>query len=480
MERVLSVEQMRLIEKTTMETLNISKEHLIGNAALAVVSEIRRRYYGGSVLVCIGKGNNGEDGKIIAELLEKEQSFFVTRHFVSRSSIKQLDKNYNIIVDCIFGTGLNRPIINSAKKVIEKINSSDAYIVSCDIPSGINANTGEIMGVAVKANLTVAIQEYKLGHFLGNGLDYCGQLVLKDIKMCMVENNYVYRADDSIVSCFFQPRARNVHKGNFGKTCVIGGSKNYTGSIVLSANALSAFKMGTGYANLMVPESLFEAYVGKVPECTLTSFSDSNDTIELSEQEKNKLLTYDSIAIGMGMGISKNTYKLIEFLLKNYTGKLLIDADGLNSISEYGIGILKEKKCRVIITPHIGEFSRLLKIDKDDILSDIINLSKQFALEYNLILLLKSATSIITDGDQVYLNTTGCAGMAKGGSGDVLSGFIAGLLARSDRVFGSVVCGCHLFGRAGEIATELQNEYTVTASDIIEILPNIINASIEN
>lgn len=474
MERILSVEQMRSADEYTINSLGVSEDVLVERAGNAVADEIKKRFRGGRVLVCIGKGNNGADGKIVADILNKSHGFSVTTFSISSGLFKVFDKKYDIIIDCIFGTGLNREVDGRFKTAIQKINDSNCFVVSCDIPSGLNGDTGAVMGVSVKADLTIAIQEYKLGHFLGSGPDYTGELICKDIGISVWDDNFVKKANDEIIRRFFQPRLRNTHKGCFGKACIIGGSKNYTGSVILSANALCALKMGVGYSHLAVPESLFPLYVGKVPECTLSSFSDDIDEIDYSSI--NKLLSYDSIAIGMGIGVSRKVYGLIKYLLNNYTGNLLIDADGLNSISEYGVDVLKEKKCKVVLTPHIGEFSRLTKLNKDIILSDIINISKKFANEYNVVLVAKNAVSVITDGTEVYLNTSGCSGMAKAGSGDVLSGIAAGIIARSDDLLDAIVCACHLFGLAGERAENMQNAYTVTASDIISALPWVINA----
>ena len=476
MERILTLEQMRSADRFTIENLGVSEEILVERAGHAVADVIKARFLGGRVLVCIGKGKNGEDGRIIAEILSKTHGFTVSTINVFNGILKMFDKKYDIIVDCILGTGLNRDVEGKYKAAIEKINASNSFVVACDIPSGLNGDTGKVMGAAVKADLTVAIQEYKTGHFLGDGPDYSGELVCKDIGISIWGDDYIKRLRDVDAARLFSHRQRNVHKGNFGKACVIGGSKNYTGSVVLSANALCAMKMGAGYSNLVVPESLFNAYVGKVPECTLMSISDNENGIIFDENSLKQLFKYDSIAIGMGMGDSEGVYLSIKYLIENYTGNLIIDADGLNAISKYGVDVLLNKKCTIVLTPHIGEFVRLTKIEKDEILSDIIKSAVDFATKYQVILVLKNAVSIITDGEQIFFNTSGTSGMAKAGSGDVLSGFIAGLLARCDDVLEAVTVANHVFGKAGELAVSSQNEFTVTASDIIEYLPVAINA----
>lgn len=476
MERILTTEQMRLADRYTIDTLGISEQTLVERAGNVVVDEIIKRFRGGRVLVCIGKGNNGEDGKVVAERLSKIHGFAVSTVCVYNGIFKQFENKFDIIVDCIFGTGLNREVSGYYKIAIEKINSANAFVVSCDIPSGLNGDTGLAMGIAVRANLTVAIQEFKFGHFLNDGPDYCGQTVAKDIGISIWGEDYAVKLNDAFVKNYFPKRKRNVHKGNFGRTCIFGGSKRFSGSVLLSLNALASLKTGVGYSNLAIPESLYSAYLGVVPECTFTPVKDNDGEVVFDKNSIDKVLSYDSVAIGMGIGVSESVYEILKYLLTNYTGKLLIDADGLNTLSTYGIEVLSQKKCDVVLTPHVGEFSRLIKAEKKLIMSDIIDLSKQFASKFGIVLLVKSAVSVITDGAKVIINTTGSSGMAKGGSGDVLSGLAAGLLARKTDVFETTAVASYLFGLAGELAQKEQNEYTITATDIIRAIPEAINS----
>ena len=196
-----------------------------------------------------------------------------------------------------------------------------------------------------------------------------------------------------------------------------------------------------------------------------------------SDQENLKeFLHYNSISIGMGMGNSEDVYKIIKFFLNNYTGNLIIDADGLNALATYGVDVLGSKNCKVVLTPHIGEFSRLCAVDKKEILNNPIEYAKDFANKYYIILLLKNAVSVITDGEQIFINTTGTPSMAKAGSGDVLSGIVAGITARTEDTLLAVVASAYIFGRCGEIATDLSNEYTVVATELIDAMPSAINS----
>lgn len=476
MERILSVEQMRAADAFTIDKLGFSAKTLTERAGAAVAEEIIDRLKGGRVLVCIGKGNNGEDGRVIAKILGATHGFTVATVTVANGIFKLFDKKFDIIVDCIFGTGLNRAVEGKYKTAIEKINASGAYVVSCDIASGLNGDTGRCMGVAVKANLTVAIQEFKFGHFVNDGPDYSGEVIAKDIGISIWGDDYAKRITKDDAAKFFAPRKKNVNKGCFGKAGVLGGSKAFSGSAALSYGALAALKTGSGYAYAAVPECLFGALCGRNPECILTALPDDGENLVFSEEKLAPLLSLDSLAVGMGMGVTPENYKILSFLLKNFKGKLLIDADGINTLAKFGKDVLKERSCEVVLTPHVGEFSRLIGADREEIAVNPVRLAVDFAKEYGAVLALKSATTVITDGKEVYLNTTGTPGMAKAGSGDVLSGIIAGLLARSEQTFDCVVAGCWLFGKAGEYAAKKQNDFTVTASDFIAAYPEVVNS----
>ena len=475
MERILSVAEMRAADEYTIKTLGVPAEILTERAGAAVAEEIAKRFKGGRVLVCTGRGNNGKDGKVIAELLSKLHGFSVSTFSAEVGFFKIFEKKFDIIVDCLFGTGLNREVTGRYKTAIEKINASGAFVVSCDIPSGINGDSGKVMGAAVKANLTVAIQEYKLGHFLNEGIDYSGKVVARDIGISVWTERCASRITDKDAAILFPKRARNTHKGLNGKIAIVGGSKKYSGSAILAYNALTAYKTGAGYAAIAVPECLFGVIAGVCPECIIHTLKTDGENIVFDEGDFKNLLSYDALAFGMGANVTEEIYKSLSYLIKNYSGRLLIDADGLNTLALFGKEILKEKKCEIVLTPHIGEFNRLTGKSKEEILNDPISSAKEFAKEYGVTVLLKNAVSVITDGNKTVINCTGDAGLAKGGSGDVLSGFAAGLLSRNEEPFFCVSVAAYLFGRAGEIAANEQNSYTVTATDIISCIPKAIN-----
>ena len=480
MKDIYSVAQIRYADDYTINTLKVPEEILVARAGDAVAEEICKLFNFAKVLVCVGKGNNGNDGKVVAEILSIK-NFIVKILDCVNPDFSLFDEDYDVIVDCIFGTGLNKIVTGEYKKIINKINQKNATIFACDIPSGLNGDNGKIMGEAIKANYTIAIQNLKYGYFLNDGLDYCGEIIVKDIGIVNTfDYNKVKLLENTDVSPLFHVRYKNVNKGCFGKASVVGGSKNYPGSVNISHLALSALKMGAGYTNIGIPNSIYNACATLNPECIVTVFNDNGNSIIYDEKALNSLLKYDAIAFGMGATVSQDIFDCIKYLLQNYKGNLLLDADALNCLSLYGVDALlnKNKKCKVVLTPHIGEFARLINTDKNEVICNPIEHAKNFAKKYGVTLVLKSASTIITDGEYVYVNITGNSALAKGGSGDMLSGIIAGLLARCDNVTLSCACGSYIMGRAAEIAVKDANEYTVTATDVIKALPQAINSLI--
>ncbi|MBE5757048.1 MAG: NAD(P)H-hydrate dehydratase [Clostridiales bacterium] len=461
--RVLTVENMRKADEYTINVLGISSSILVERAGNAVTEEILKRFAGGRVLVLAGKGNNGEDAKVVHKLLSATHGFNAKLFEVANDDLSILEEDFDIIVDGIFGTGLSKEVSGKYYEVIQKINQKNCIKISIDIPSGLNGNTGLVLGIAVKADLTVSIQEYKPGLFIGDGIDYAGEVVNKDIGISVFEEDNINLTTISDIKEFFPPLKRRVNKGNFGKGGIIGGSRDYLGAPLLSFNALSVLKMGAGYSYLAVEEDLLPLYIGKNPECILLTYDKKEDL--------EKMLSLN--ALGVGMGLGNKTVGLLEYILKNYKGNLLIDADGLNILSK-NLSLLENKKCKVILTPHLKEFSRLTGLEVDKIRQNPINIAKDFAKEQGVVLLLKDAVSIITDGERVYINITGTSGMAKAGSGDVLSGIIVGLMARGLSLLDAGKVGAYLFGKAGENASKKHTDYAMTASDIINEFGGVI------
>ena len=276
---------------------------------------------------------------------------------------------------------------------------------------------------------------------------------LKELSIPVPIESSVEILDAGQIKNFYPKRAKNSHKGTYGSANIIAGSKKYPGAAVLSLNG--AIRSGCGYVKLTSCEYVKSLLVTKIPQ-----------VIYLDEPD----LSSHAIAVGMGMGATQATYDTVKSLLKNFNGSLIIDADGLNALSEFGIDILQDKNCKVILTPHIKEFSRLTKLSVEDILKSPVQICKEFSKKYGVTLLLKGAASIICEGDRVAINTRGTTALSKGGSGDILSGFMCGCLARGLEPFAAASCAAFTLGVAAEIASEEKTDYCATADDIIKNL----------
>lgn len=262
---------------------------------------------------------------------------------------------------------------------------------------------------------------------------------------------------DGDISPFFPERDRNSHKGTYGTAQLIVGSEEYIGAAALCAEA--CLRSGCGYIKLLSADGVKYALAPHIPQVIFNKEPD---------------LSANSVAIGSGSGVSEDLYIKIKNLLKEYNGTLIIDADGLNSLSEFGVEILKEKKCKVILTPHIKEFSRLSGLEKDKILSAPVSHAKKFAEEFGVVLLLKNAYSIITDGAKTVVNPTGTTALSKAGSGDMLTGFLAGTVARGVPAFEGAAAAAYIMGRAAEITSRQTTDYCATAKEILSNIPNAV------
>ncbi|MDE6373885.1 MAG: NAD(P)H-hydrate dehydratase [Clostridia bacterium] len=466
MQIYLTSEQEREADKNAIN-FGLSSEMLMKRAGRAIADEVQaaaRRLNAKRVLVVCGTGNNGGDGYVAArELLTR--GFAVSVYCFDgelSAGCKREKKRYtgkftrtvaaDVIVDCIFGTGLNRKLQGEHASVVKKINASGAYVVSADIPSGINGDNGNVMGVAVKAHTTLALGHCKLGCVLGDGVDYCGKIIVKDIGV-VTDLSYARSLEDGEIAAFYSPRRRNSHKGDYGTACIVAGSEEYPGAAALAISA--ALKSGCGYVQAGVPSALKYALVASYPQC-IYSEKPSSDA--------------SAIAVGMGLGCSKETYETVSALIRTYKGKLVIDADGLNALAKYGKEVLKEARGKVLLTPHVGEMGRLCGLTKEEVLNDPVSVAQNFAAEYNVVVHLKNAISITGDGKISTLSVRGSSALAKAGSGDMLSGLICGNAARGLSLYDAAVCSQYVLGCAAEIYSAEYYEGTATHADLINNL----------
>lgn len=426
------------------------------------------------VLFVCGGGNNGGDGFVAARILE-EQGEAVSVLCLAKSfspACKAAKERYHgdtigvmmrrrfaLIVDCVLGTGLSRAPEGDAAACIEFINGSGAYVIACDLPSGLSEN-GVAYDPCVRADETVCMGLMKSALLLSDGADVAGEVQVADIGLSApVGGAEIWESGD--VRMLFPPRKSNSNKGTYGTACILGGSAG-SGAAFLAAGA--CLKSGAGYTKLYFPPDIYPYAVGKLPPCVLRAFHAVNE----------ELLGADCVAIGMGAGVSEELYQTLGALLSSYCGTLVLDADALNTLSKYGKDILKEKTCKVIITPHPKEFSRLVGRDVREVLANAAELAKSFAREFGVIVVLKNNRTIITDGKRMAINLAGSPALAKGGSGDVLAGLLAGTCARGVAPYEAAVSSCYLLGRAGEHAAKALGEYSVDATNIIDHLPSAI------
>ena len=480
MVEVTSVENMRLSDKNTIDG-GVPSRVLMYKAAQGIYKSVK---WQGKILVACGTGNNAGDGYALAYILKKD-GFFVELLLTSDRfspdgeyyfSMCQEEKvpwsvynsgklqGYDIIVDCIFGTGFKGCAQGHTGELIEAINQSGAYVVCADINSGLNGDSG-MAEVCVKSNLTLSIGTYKSGHFLNMAKDKIGKMDNIDIGIELLEKPYLL-LEKQDVRAFLGKREHFSHKGTYGYVTLLGGSLEYSGAIKLSNLSASAMRAGAGVVKLAVPKTLCSGIMPYLLESTLYPLSDRDGSVEFCENEiQGAINGAKAVAIGMGLGRRGDNEKILTYLLKNCTVPLIIDADGLNTLAQMDISLIKESKATVVLTPHLKELERLCGVPMADILDNPIKHARDFARKSGAIVLLKGTTTVVTDGDTVYLTSTGNPGMATAGSGDVLSGIVCALCASYKNTLMAVAAGAYINGYAGDIAKETVGEIPLLASD---------------
>ena len=492
---------MRAADKYTIETLGVPSAELMERAGAAIAEEAEKllRAMGGrSVLAVCGGGNNGGDGWCAARFLAErgfETAVYTLTDKLSADCAAQRaayedalsaageepcvfsaypEKKFDLVLDAVFGTGFRGAPEGRFAEAISRMNESGSKILSADIPSGLNGDTGAY-AQCVKADVTVTIGELKGGLLLGDGADVCGKIVRRDIGISLPSPAQAGLCSAADFRNVFPPRRANTHKGSFGRAVILAGSAAYSGPPFLSAGA--ALRCGCGYTWLAVPSEIFPHCIGKLPEAILSCAPSEGGRMRFDEAYLRGLTSgANAVAVGMGCDVSKGLYDSLAFLLSEYRGTLVIDADAITSLAEYGADVLREKSCRVILTPHAKEFSRLCCKPLGEVLQNGAALAKEFAAEYGVTVLLKGHTSLVTNGKFTVFCSEGTPALAKGGSGDVLSGIIVSLAARGVGAMDSAACGSWLMGRAGKLAAAGQgNEYSVCGTDVIAELPAAIS-----
>ena len=478
------------VDEYTIDKMGMSSLVLMERAALSVagkVAEVAMNFsHDVNIAVVCGCGNNGADGIAVARILgwqglkvdiivvgdrTKATKEFVYQEDIAHKSglsfgnINELSE-YSIIVDGIFGVGLSRDVEGDYAQIIETINKCTSYIISIDIPSGICAKTGAVKNVAVKANSTITFGYHKIGMLLYPGKEYSGEVTVADIgfnPQAISDINPVMYFIPSDLR-YIPKRLEYSNKGTYLRTVVIAGSEDMSGAAFLSAKA--AYRCGVGLVEIVSHYKNTDILKKLLPEAIVTGYSEETANSIVEE----KILKADIVILGPGLSTGETAEKIVNKVLENVKVPIIIDADALNIISK-DTSVLKSCESTVIITPHIGEMVRLTGYDKEDILKDIVDVSKYFAKDHGVICVLKDSATVVADPfGGAYINTSGCAAMSKAGCGDVLTGVIAAMISLKLKPFFAACMGVYVHGIAGERAVEGRSEHSLLASDIIDYL----------
>ena len=498
MKYAVSGSKMQEMDQMLIKHIGIPSLVLMERAALGVTRRLFQNYCLKRCLIVVGHGNNGADGLAIArQLLEqgvvpevyfcgsikKATEEFLTQYEILKklgiNFIKQIEeKEYTVIVDAIFGVGLKREVTGHYGEVIDLLNRFSCPIVAVDIPSGIDATTGNVLGHGIRADRTITFGFYKRGLLFYPAAEYVGTLELetagfheKELRL-KEEEAYFYERED--VERLLPKRKPWGNKGTYGKLLIVAGGDEMAGAAYLSASG--AYKTGCGMVKVCTGEKNRTILLTKLPELLLSSFRTKEDAVDLVEENLNWA---DTIVFGSGMGQNEVTDALLKLILKKGEHLVVLDADALNMLANKK-ELLHQTKCRIIITPHMKEFSRLTGREVAAIKEDLIKESKKFSDEYPVICVLKDARTVVTkQKSSAYINMSGNSGMATAGSGDVLGGVIGSLLAQGVEPMEAATLGVYLHGLSGDLAKEQLGEYSMTAGDIAEHLHDIISRNPE-
>ena len=385
--------------------------------------------------------------------------------------INEITNEAGVLIDALFGIGLNSELRGKALAAIKIMNEAKAPVVSADIASGVEADTGRILGDAVRADLTVTFSMAKIGHFAEPGCTCCGKLRVADIG---IPSELLKAAETDVFALgaediYLPVRPKISHKGDYGKLLIIGGSVGYTGAPVLCAQA--AARSGAGLVSLGVPSSIYSITAGRLFEPMPFPLSDDGNgklSLEALPVIAERLETSDVGVIGCGLSRSSDISVLVRNIVSTSTKQLVLDADGLFALSDDPI-IIKSAHKAPVLTPHEGEFARLGGVLSGDRVSD----ARSFAVSRECVLVLKGHRTICAFPDgEVYIMPNGNPGMSKGGSGDVLAGIIGVLLAQLSQKQ-AVITACAVHALAGNLCAERLGEYALLPTDIIEAIPEI-------
>ena len=502
--------QIHNLDSFAIKKLQVPPIVLMENAAIGIYQSILERFDNlKSIGFVCGKGNNGGDGYTVARHFSNagydikvlsfgdntnrsdscETNFTILKELSSYRKNLQIRpvknvqsitwlKECDIIVDAILGSGFTGELKEPYSSYVKTLNKFNTLKCAIDVPTGLNADTGS-GNVVFKSDFTVTLGEFKKGLFIGKGYEYCGEVELKEIGIgrdyfeSINPDTYLIEPED--VYSRMPKRGKSVHKYSVGKVLTIAGSYKYPGAAVLTSK--SSLVSGAGASILAIPESAKKLLNKKLLEVVVESYG-TIATNCLTESAlnflKQKIKWADVVAIGPGLSREDETVKAVrEFLIQRNFKFAVIDADALFALDKIFLENINLKNC--ILTPHLGEFSSLIGVEVDELEKDLLGYGRNFALKHNCILVLKGAPTIIFNSEgEAFINSTGNSGMAKFGSGDVLTGVIAGLLSQNKNPEAAAISGVYLHSLSADLLLNEKPISTYLASDIINNLPNAI------
>ena len=484
------------MDRFTIEKVGIPGVALMENAGRAVVNhmvdDLNKKQ---KIAVLVGTGNNGGDGFVIARnLLSKgfqvDTLLIPPREKMKGDALVHMNifeaagyelypfanvedlERYDVLIDAMLGIGIKGSLRSPYKEIIAKCNELDCLKIAVDIPSGLAADEGQSCDLAFQADKTITLQNPKVSAFTYPARHYYGELKVADIGIPPKANQLVDTKrmiwDEAEVKKNIPLRSPSSHKSSYGKGLIIGGSKEMTGAPIMTAKA--AHRSGAGLITVAIPKSIYKTVTSQLVEPTFSPWTENNGSF--AGEINTDLSKFDAIAVGPGMGRQPGGMKILAELLRHFSGPLIIDADGLYYLSKQK-ELLLNKKAPVIITPHAGEMARLIGKTVEEIEQNRFQFSLQFAKEYGVYVVLKGPYTIVTtpEGNQ-FINTTGNASLAKGGSGDVLTGMVLAFVMQQRDIQAAISNAVYFHGKAADELTLTEHSMIdVTATDIIEALP---------
>jgi len=510
--RILTAEQMREADRRTIQDIGIPSLVLMENAGRQVVAAMESFFDDlgeRRVAILCGKGNNGGDGFVVARTLHQrgiEASVFVVGKVSeikgdARVNVEILGRlgvtvveiddegqwelhfseisEHDLLVDALFGTGLRTALTGIYETVIADVNASDLPVVSIDLPSGMSADTPDLIGDCIEATVTVTLGAPKVPLILPPAEQKSGEVVIADIGIPAE----VFEALDGPrlelltrdrIRPLISPRAADAHKGDFGRVLIVAGSRGKSGAAILAARG--AMRSGAGLVTVAAPASVMPIIAAHAPEYMTEGLDETaTGTVDASAVDRVLGMDADVIAVGPGLGRGPQVTRFVRELVERSDAPLVLDADALNAFADEPAALVAREGREIIITPHPGEMARLVGGTVDDVQANRLGLARDFASRHRLYLVLKGHRTLIATPDgKVFVNPTGSPGMATGGTGDVLSGMVAAWLAQLLDAEAACRLAVYLHGAAGELADADEGEVSMTAGDLAEHIGDAI------